>query len=238
MQSRPATLPIVALICLLALIVLGAVWWWSPLWDHLMAAFRFISDREQVKTFVYGFGTAAPLVFIGLQVLQVLFAPVPGEASGFIGGYLFGVWRGFLSSSIGLAIGSWINFAIGRVLGEHFVRKLIPRERWQRLDHLVRHQGVIVLFLLFVFPGFPKDYLCLFLGLTHLPMKVFLVLASVGRMPGTYMLSLQGASLFERNYWALSLVMALCLVVALLAYRFRDTIYRWIEKANSHRPKH
>ena len=51
-----------------------------------MAAFRFISDREQVKTFVYGFGTAAPLVFIGLQVLQVIFAPVPGEASGFIGG--------------------------------------------------------------------------------------------------------------------------------------------------------
>lgn len=238
MRSLPARLRIVAAGCLLAAILLGTVLWWSPLWDRLSAALRFISDREQVKAFISGFGAGAPLVFIGLQVLQVIFAPVPGEASGFLGGYLFGIWRGFLYSSIGLTIGSWINFLIGRMLGEHFVRKLIPQERWQRLDHLVRHQGVIILFLLFVFPGFPKDYLCLFLGLTRLPLKAFLVLASVGRMPGTYMLSLQGAALFERNYWTLGLVMALCLVAALLAYRFRETIYRWIEKANNRRPKH
>ena len=66
------------------------------------------------------------MVFMGIQILQVIFAPVPGEATGFIGGYLFGVLEGFLYSSLALAIGSWINFSIGRFLGVRYVRKMIP----------------------------------------------------------------------------------------------------------------
>ena len=105
---------------------------------------------------------------MGIQILQVIFAPVPGEATGFIGGYLFGTIKGFLYSSIALTIGSWINFAIGRFFGERYVRKLIPPAKFEKFDRILKHQGVIIIFFLFVFPGFPKDYLCLFLGLSTL----------------------------------------------------------------------
>ena len=78
-------------------------------------------------------------------------APVPGEATGFIGGYLFGILPGFIYSSIGLTAGSWLNFTIGRQLGVRFVRKMIPQDKFDRFDTLLRRQGVIVIFILFVF---------------------------------------------------------------------------------------
>lgn len=201
--------------------------------ENISLYYRLFSDREKIRDFIVSFGVAAPLVFMGIQVLQVIFAPIPGEATGFIGGYLFGTLNGFFFSSIALTVGSVINFAIGRFLGERFVRKMIPAEKFNKMDSLLKRQGVIVVFFLFVFPGFPKDYLCLFLGLSTLAPKIFILLAAVGRLPGTFMLSLQGAFLYEQNYFVLGIVAGLCTILALIAYRYRDTIYRWLERFNN-----
>jgi uncharacterized membrane protein YdjX (TVP38/TMEM64 family) len=218
----------------LALIIFAAIAciYRVALWDGLTQFYQLISNRESIRNFVGSFGSGAPFIFMGIQILQVIFAPVPGEATGFIGGYLFGAIKGFIYSSIALAIGSWINFAIGRFLGERYVRKMVPEAKFNKFDRTIKRQGIVVLFILFLFPGFPKDYLCLFLGLSTLPLKIFLIMASVGRMPGTFILSLQGAYLFERNYLLLGVITGACLVVALLAYRYRESLYQWVEKMN------
>lgn len=198
----------------------------------LITAYGWISNREQVERFIAGFGNAAPIAFMTLQLLQVILAPVPGEATGFIGGYLFGSFKGFVYSSLALTAGSWINFTIGRFLGKRYVRRWIPAHKLARFDRLVKRQGVILLFILFVIPGFPKDYLCLFLGITAIPLNVFLVIASIGRMPGTLMLSLQGEFLFNKNYVVFTVISTVTVLVAFLTIRYREPIYRWIEKLN------
>jgi uncharacterized membrane protein YdjX (TVP38/TMEM64 family) len=95
---------------------------------------------------------------------------------------------------------------------------------------MIKRQGVIVLFIVFLFPGFPKDYLCLALGLSTLPIKLFIILAGLGRMPGTFALSLQGAFLYDQNYILLGIMAIVCLILALLGYIYRERIYLWIEK--------
>ncbi|MGD9106660.1 MAG: VTT domain-containing protein [Desulfobacterales bacterium] len=214
------------------LVVLGYLYR-IPLWENITHFYDILTDREQVKAFITSFGTGAPVVFIIIQALQVLLAPFPGEATGFIGGFLFGAAKGFLYSSIGLTIGSLINFTIGRFLGKRFVRKLILPAQLERMDNLVKRQGVIVLFCLFLFPGFPKDYLCLFLGLSAIHLKIFIILTAVGRMPGTLMLSLQGSYIFEQRYGWFAFIVSVCLVLIFLAYRYRERVYDWIEKFNS-----
>ncbi len=203
------------------------------LWEKITHYYLLFTNKDQIETFINSFGSGAPLVFILIQILQVLFAPIPGEATGFIGGYLFGASKGFLYSSLGLTAGSWIIFVIGRLLGKRYVRKLIPIKQLNRFDLLVKRQGVVVLFLFFLIPGFPKDYLCFFLGLSDLPKKVFIVITAIGRMPGTYMLSLQGAFLYEQMYGLFALILGLCVLVALFAYRYRERLYRWIERFNN-----
>ena len=217
---------------ILALIIFGflGVWFRVPIWKKIVDFYHLFSDREQVRLFISSFGTSAPPVFMLIQILQVIFAPVPGEATGFIGGYLFGALPGFVYSTIGLTVGSWLNFVIGRFLGERYVRKRIPARQFQKIDDLVKHQGIIVLFILFLFPGFPKDFLCLALGVSTLPVTIFILLAGVGRMPGTFALSLQGAFLYEQNYVLLGILMGVCLILVFLCYTYRERIYLWIEK--------
>ena len=220
------------ILVILALIVLGiaGIWYRAPIWEKLTDLYRLFSDREKIRLFISSFGTSAPPIFILIQILQVLFAPVPGEATGFIGGYLFGALPGFIYSSIGLTAGSWLNFMIGRLLGERYVRKRIKADQFQKIDGLVKRQGVIVLFILFLFPGFPKDFLCLALGVSTLPATIFILLAGIGRMPGTLVLSLQGAFLYEKNYVLLGTVLGACVILALLCYAYRERIYLWVEK--------
>jgi len=200
--------------------------------EALRSAYQLITHREKIEAFITGAGPWAPLVFMGIQIAQVVLAPIPGEATGFIGGYLFGAAQGFLYSSVSLAVGSLINFFIGRFLGQRFIRRVIPAPKRQRMDQMVTHNGALVILLLFVFPGFPKDYLCLFLGVTAMPLKLFILMATFGRMPGTLMLSLQGAVLFERMYGLFAIMLGLCGLGVLLAYRYRERLYKWIEKMN------
>ena len=208
----------------------------EPLVHILTTTYDLLIDREKTEAFIRTSGHWAPLVFMAVQLLQVILAPIPGEATGFIGGYLFGAGKGFMYSSISLALGSLINFLIGRFLGMRFVRRVIPANKLARMDQTVTHHGVLVILLLFIFPGFPKDYLCLFLGITAMPLKLFLIMATFGRMPGTLMLSLQGAMLFERMYGIFALILGICGLILYLAYRFRTRLYRWIENMDSSLP--
>ena len=206
----------------------------EPLFKYITKYYYLFTDKEKIEGFItsYGNGIGAPVAFIIVQILQVMFAPVPGEASGFIGGYLFGTTRGFIYSSIGLTIGSWINFLIGRFLGEHYVRKLIPARQLNRFDTIIKHQGIIAVFILFVFPGFPKDTLCFFLGFSAIPIKLFMILVSIGRMPGTFMLSLQGSLLLEQSYEMFALILGICIVLIFITFYYKENLYRWIEKFN------
>jgi uncharacterized membrane protein YdjX (TVP38/TMEM64 family) len=226
---------VIALAAAVAVVSAAIAAYGPDIWAELRRGYGRVSDREWIRATIASYGRAAPLVFIGLQIGQVVAAPVPGEVTGLIGGYLFGTLPGFLYSSIGLTVGSLINFGIGRVLGERFVRRMIPAEKVSRIDRLVNRQGIIALFIMFVIPGFPKDYLCLGLGLTALPLKAFALVAGLGRMPGTLMLSLQGASLYQQDYVLLVIVTGASLFAVALAYRFRERLYLWVEKMNTPR---
>ncbi len=59
-------------------------------------------DRKRLAAFVKSYGSLSPLIFIALQIFQVLFAPIPGEVTGFLGGFLYGNFFGILYSTIGL----------------------------------------------------------------------------------------------------------------------------------------
>lgn len=217
------------------LLVLCAVagllcFFWMPLVSLGGQVYDVVSDQDKIKAYLVGLGWRAPFAYMALQALQVIIAPIPGEVTGFVGGYLFGTLWGSLYSTVALTFGSWVNFLIGRYLGKHWVRRIFPAVTVERMDFYLKHQGAIVVFLLFILPGFPKDGLCFFLGLSALPIKVLMLLSAIGRIPGTLILCAQGASLYHGDWVLLIVLTGLCVVMALLAWRFREPLYRWIER--------
>ena len=77
----------------------------------------------------------------------------------------------------------------------------------------MERQGALVAFILFLLPGFPKDYLCFVLGLSRMPFKLFLLICTVGRIPGTLLLTLQGAKVYKGDYYSTLVILGLCLVL-------------------------
>jgi uncharacterized membrane protein YdjX (TVP38/TMEM64 family) len=209
----------------------------SGLWGWMCEYVYLLEDKEKVKAFLQAAGPLAPLTFILTQALQVVFAPIPGEATGFIGGYLFGVPLGMLYSTVGLTLGSITAFVLGRWLEIKFVAKVVSRETLDRFDFLMERQGTLIAFFLFVVPGFPKDYLCFILGLSQMDWRLFLLLSTVGRLPGTLMLTLQGAKVYQGNYLFTGVLIVLCLALAGTLFYFREPLYGWLRRWEHH-PHH
>lgn len=218
-------------------IILYAIAHDTLLYDTLFHIESALEKGDALREAILAHGMLAPILYIGLQILQVVLAPIPGEASGALGGYLFGGWAAFLYSTIGLSIGSWLAFAIGRLLSD-LVRKQLERAKiYQRFNHLVCKGDFVVPFVLFIIPGFPKDSLSYLLGLSHMPLPAFLFVAIVGRLPGTLLLSYQGADLQSGNYLRLVILLVIAAAVTLPCYFCRHRILGFLARHSKTMPK-
>jgi uncharacterized membrane protein YdjX (TVP38/TMEM64 family) len=177
--------------------------------------YTFFVDRKKIVDFVNSFGPLSVVIFIGLQVLQVIVAPIPGEVNGFIGGYLYGPVLGTLYSTIGLTIGSWLAFTLARWLG---------------MPYFMEHRGILVTFILFVIPGFPKDALSYIIGLSHMKTSTFLIVCTAGRLLGTTMLSISGDCARNGQNIAVGVLLGVSTVIVILAYYYHDELLNLVRK--------
>jgi uncharacterized membrane protein YdjX (TVP38/TMEM64 family) len=200
----------------------------GPQWQELGDVTEFYSSKKRLKRFLMSFGPYSAAVFTLLQALQVVVAPIPGELTGVVGGYLYGNAFGFLLSTLGLTLGSWVAFELASALGRPFVERLVKKEIIERFNFVTTSAGVTTCFLLFLLPGFPKDYLCYVLGLSRMKLSTFLIISTLGRVPGTYVLTLQGASIRSHEYSIAVIVAVICVVVIFFGYVYRDSLFNWI----------
>lgn len=191
---------------------------------------RLYVDKKFLKTTLNQWGILAPVLFMSLQALQVIISPIPGDATGFLGGYLFGEWLGLLYSTIGLTVGSVAAFWIGRGFGARYVRTLVSMETWERLGFIVEAEGSILCFIIYLIPGLPKDIICYLFGISPMPLWLFALLSGLGRMPGTWVLSAQGAHVETGHYLELAVVSAIFAAVALPLYYYRNRMVGWVRR--------
>lgn len=221
------------LLALAAISILALTQWPDNFLSKTLEQLKNVqTDGAVLRARILAYGGLAPAIFIIIQVAQVIVAPIPGEASGFLGGYLFGAWPGFIYSSLGLTIGSALAFGTGRLLRAFLTEHFRHTKVYQRFNHLVSRGDFLVPFILFLLPGFPKDSLSYLLGMSSMPWAAFLFITGVGRMPGTLMLSLQGAEAFAGNWLRLVVILLLSLLVVLPCLLGR---HRLLERLNRHR---
>jgi uncharacterized membrane protein YdjX (TVP38/TMEM64 family) len=196
--------------------------------------YTFFFSQKKIIDFVNSFGPLSVLIFIGLQILQVIVAPIPGEVNGFIGGYLYGPVLGTLYSTIGLTIGSWIAFVLARLLGLPFVEKVIDAKMLAKYDHFMEHRGTLITFILFLIPGFPKDALSYIIWLSHMKMTTFLMVCTGGRLFGTLMLSISGNCARNDQNIALAAILGISALIVALAYYYHEELLHLIRNKRHH----
>jgi len=190
----------------------------------------FFLNKEKMTVFLNSLGPLSFVGFIFLQASQVVVSPIPGEVTGLLGGFLYGTLTGIILSTTGLTIGSWIAFSLSKYFGRPFVERFVKKETLDRYDYLLHHKGAFLVFLLFLIPGFPKDYLCYILGLGHLATKEFLVISTVGRFMGTVLLTLGGTYIRHHQYYRFSALLGIAIVFLFLSLVYRDKIEKFFRR--------
>lgn len=199
----------------------------GPLLASLSEIFQ---SRDQMRVYVEGWGSLAPLAFILIQTLQVVIAPIPGELTGAVGGFIFGAWPTVLYSSVGLTVGSVLAFLAARIMGLPLVKLAVADATLEKFHFLTERRGAILALILFIIPGFPKDILSYILGLSPMGFATFVVVCALGRIPGTVMLSFTGSAIFDENWTLLTVVTVVCAVALITGFAYRSKIDAWLKR--------
>jgi uncharacterized membrane protein YdjX (TVP38/TMEM64 family) len=202
--------------------------------------FDFFNDPESVKSFISSMSVFGPLIFIGLQIIQVVIFIIPGEVTQIAGGYLFGPVFGTLLSVAGIVIGSGINFFLGRLLGIPFVKALFKKEQIDKILSLFsssKSQSIttLAIFGIFLIPAFPKDIVTYIAGITPIRFSVFLLVSGLGRLPGILVSGLIGDAASSQNWLMVIVISVIGIGLFVAGFLFRDKIFSFMKSKVKYR---
>jgi len=176
-----------------------------------------LSHISDFQTRIDSFGTWGWFVALGIQVLQVIVALIPGEVVEVGCGLAFGFWGGLAVCLLGSAIGSAIIFLLVRKFGVKLVEVFVSREKINSLKFLSNERKLkSIIFLVFFTIGTPKDLLTYFVGLTNIKLHEFLIISTVARIPSVLTSILVGDTLSEGNFVTSILIFAASAVLGLM----------------------
>lgn len=184
---------------------------------------EFAKEPQKFQAWIDSFGVWSRLVFIGIIVMQVVIALIPGEPFEIAAGYAFGSIEGTLLCLAGIVIGSVIIFALVRKFGVKLVELFFSMEKINSLKFLQNKQRLnTIYFIVMCLPGTPKDLLSYFAGLTDMKLRTWLLIATVARIPSVITSTIGGSALGSEQYLFAIIAFAATLAlsgIGLLIYR-------------------
>ncbi|MDO4532245.1 MAG: TVP38/TMEM64 family protein [Coriobacteriia bacterium] len=170
-------------------------------------------------------GPLGVLILLGLQLLQVIVAFIPGEVVQVAAGMLYGPIGGTLVILLGVVIASSLVFQLVHVLGAPFVRSMVSDASLEKFRSFEKSGKLnVVVFILFLIPGLPKDVFTYIVGLTDMKLGTFLLLSTLGRTPGVFVSSYAASSIMEGDFTTSAIMFGVLAVLAALGVIFRDKI--------------
>ena len=191
-----------------------------------------MSSMENVNALFEHYHAESILVYIGAQILQIIICVIPGQWLQFAAGYMYGFWMGFLYSIIGAAIGSVVTYYLAKLLGRDAMHLIFGEARINEFIHkLNSKKAIVIVFLIFLIPGVPKDLCNYAAGISEMKLKPFLIVSLVGRSPGMMGSLLIGRQIEAGNYTGAIVVAAVAVVLCVVGIIMRKRLTGWMDKA-------
>lgn len=166
----------VNIISMLGLILTAGFMYWA--WKQ-----GILTSQENMQKFIMGFGTAAGIIFVLIQIIQVIIPVIPGSVSCVAGVIVFGAGMGFVYNYVGICIGSILVFLIAKRYGRALMVKMFDKKLIDKYESWTEKNGRFTkLFALAIFlPVAPDDFLCYLAGTTRMKLKTFTAVILLGK---------------------------------------------------------
>ncbi len=208
------------------MIILTVVCW--PVVDLI----RSEEGREQLKVFVDDHFLLGIVMFLVLQVLQIVVAMIPGAVVQVLGGVLFGGFWGAVLCLIGTLAGEAAVFYIVRIFGKPLVEAIIDIRQIKRLSFLEDTKKCeLAVFIMFLIPVMPKDALTYFAPLTKIKPSAFFLLSMFARSPWVIISCVFGSSISEGNILIAVILSAIVAVAGIIGILYKDKVIGMFREA-------
>lgn len=186
---------------------------------------------ERVLADVRNAGFLGGLILLAFQFLQIVVAFIPGEVVQIAAGMMYGPWGGAAIIIVGAVLSSALVFAVVHKLGAPFVRAMIPEKWMGKLERFEQSEKLdVMVFILFLIPGMPKDVFTYLVPLTNMSMRNFLILSNIGRIPGVLITTFGADKLMAGDYTQSAILFGIAAVIAILAIWQHERILRGASK--------
>ncbi len=191
---------------------------------------RFESFQD-VLAFLDQYHWQSILVYIVIQTIQVIISVIPGQAFQFAAGYLYTFFPGLLFSLIGAALGTTVSFYLAKILGKDAVHLLLGEEKTAYyVERLNSKRAYIIVFLIYLIPGIPKDIVSYAAGVSEVRWRPFFVFSMLGRIPGMAGSLLIGALYMRGHYVLMGVVAALAVIAFVAGILYRKKLHSYLDR--------
>ena len=145
-----------------------------------------LTSQKEMQLYIAGVGVMSGVVFVIIQIVQVVIPIIPGGVSCLAGVICFGAGLGFIYNYVGICIGSIIAFLISKAYGKSVLMQLFKPKLYEKYESWTNSETSFTrLFALAIFfPFAPDDFLCYLAGTTKMDLKTFSLIILLGK-PGS-----------------------------------------------------
>ena len=137
----------------------------------------YFNSIESFRDLILAKGAWGPLVFMILQVVQIIVPIIPGGLTCVAGVVIFGAFWGFIYNYISICLGSILVFFISRTFGRSIVLRIFGEEIYNKYRHKLNEDRYDKFFAIAIFlPVAPDDFLCYLTGLTEMSVRKFILI--------------------------------------------------------------
>lgn len=170
-------------------------------WEYLPGLLAWLADARAVRAFVSDHAFVSRLAMLGINIVQVLLAFLPGEPVELASGYAFGFWEGtalcLVASGLATSAIYWATRRWGwKLVGLFFDRSLFDRFSWLKSAKRLE----LIMLIVFLIPGTPKDFLTYFAGLTNMRFLPVILIATFGRIPSIVTSTITASAVGSGNW--------------------------------------
>lgn len=170
-------------------------------WEYLPGLLAWLADARAVRAFVSDHAFVSRLAMLGINIVQVLQAFLPGEPVELASGYAFGFWEGtalcLVASGLATSAIYWATRRWGwKLVGLFFDRSLFDRFSWLKSAKRLE----LIMLIVFLIPGTPKDFLTYFAGLTNMRFLPVVLIATFGRIPSIVTSTIAASAVGSGNW--------------------------------------
>ncbi len=225
---------IVAVVVLLAFIIISEV-------GHLN---EYESDEDKINGLVQiisDTGAWGMVVYVLIQVLQVVILPLPAVVCYVPGAIIWGAPMATLLASVGVIIGSVISYFIGRIWGKKAVIWIAGKETTEKYSSYFGKRGKGIFVIMQILPFFPDDILCMIAGLTSMNFVFFIVVMCTVRPAIISVYCFLGSGdIIPFSGWGIYVwiaIFAVCIALAVISFKYQDKFESWLISKFSRKKK-